>query len=197
MIAFVLSGGGSRGAFEVGALRALLANGIQPDLLVGTSAGAVNATAIALDPTLEGVERLERLWLRMDEDVFYSPNPLVVALRLMLKKPSLYSNARFYRFVRAEILPQARTFSDLIKARLFLTGVDLERGDLHVFGDTPDDSVIEAIMASTAIQPYFAPWAYRGRRYIDGGFISNLPLLAALERGASEIYAIDLTTKKL
>ncbi len=48
-------------------------------------------------------------------------------------------------------------------------------------------------MASTAIQPYFAPWNYRGRVYADGGLISNLPLLAALERGATEIYALDVT----
>jgi NTE family protein len=94
MIAFVLSGGGSRGAFEVGALKALISKGIQPDLLVGSSAGAVNATGVALDPTLNGVERLESLWLSMDEGDFYSRNPLLSALRLVLKRPSLHSSQR-------------------------------------------------------------------------------------------------------
>jgi NTE family protein len=193
MIAFILSGGGSRGAFEVEALRALICRGIQPDILVGSSAGAVNATGLALDPTLEGVDRLEKLWLDMDEDDFYSANPLVAAFRLMLNRPSLYSNRRFYRLVRSEVLPQARSFSDLNGVRLYLTGVDLDSGKLHIFGDDPADSLVDAIMASTAIQPYFAPWRYRGRDFIDGGLVSNLPVLAALERGATEVYAIDVT----
>lgn len=193
MIAFVLSGGGSRGAFEVGALRALLQAGIQPDLLVGSSAGAVNATGIALDPTLGGIDRLENLWLSMDEDDFYSSNPLTTALRLVLNRPSLYSNQRFYRLVRSVVLNEASAFGDLDAVKLYLTGVDLDAGCLHIFGDDPADSLVDAIMASTAIQPYFAPWSYRGRQYIDGGLISNLPLLAAIERGATEIFALDVT----
>jgi NTE family protein len=193
MIAFVLSGGGSRGAFEVGGLRALFAAGIQPELLVGSSAGAVNAASLALDPSLAGVDRLESLWLGMDQDDFFSANPLVSALRLVLNKPSLYSNRRMYRLVRAELQNRVSSFSDIDAVGLFLTAVDLENGDLHIFGDDPDESVADAIMASTSIQPYFAPWRYRGRCYADGGLISNLPLLAALERGATEIYALDVT----
>jgi NTE family protein len=193
MIAFVLSGGGSRGAFEVGALRALISHGIQPDILVGSSAGAVNATGIAIDPSLTGVERLEQLWRGMDQSDFYRNNALAVAFRLMLNRPSLYSNQRFYRLVRSEVLPFARTFSDFDRVCLYLTGVDLATGRLHIFGDDPEDSVVDAIMASAAIQPYFRPWRYNGRRYADGGLISNLPVMAALERGATEIYALDVT----
>ncbi len=193
MIAFVISGGGSRGAFEVGALRALLEAGIQPDLLVGSSAGAVNATGLALDPTLAGIDRLENLWLSMDEDDFYSSNPLTAAFRLVFNRPSLYSNQRFYRLVRSVVLTEASIFGDLEAVQLYLTGVDLDAGCLHIFGDDPSDTLVDAIMASTAIQPYFAPWSYRGRQYIDGGLISNLPLMAAIERGATEIFAIDVT----
>jgi NTE family protein len=193
MIAFVLSGGGSRGAFEVGALKALISKGIQPDLLVGSSAGAVNATGVALDPTLNGVERLESLWLSMDEGDFYSRNPLLSALRLVLKRPSLYSSQRMYRLVRAEVLNQAACFADIENARLYLTAVDLANGMLHIFGDDCAESVVDAVMASTAIQPFFAPWRYRGRSFVDGGLISNLPLQAAMERGATEIFALDVT----
>ncbi len=192
MIAFVLSGGGSRGAFEVGALKALISKGIQPDLLVGSSAGAVNATGVALDPTLNGVERLESLWLSMDEGDFYSRNPLLSALRLVLKRPSLYSSQRMYRLVRAEVLNQAACFADIENARLYLTAVDLANGMLHIFGDDCAESVVDAVMASTAIQPFFAPWRYRGRSFVDGGLISNLPLQAAMERGATEIFALDV-----
>jgi NTE family protein len=193
MLAFVLSGGGSRGAFEVGALRALISHGIQPDILVGSSAGAVNATGLALDPSLAGVERLERLWKSMDQGDFYRRNALSVAFRLMINRPSLYSNQRFYRLVRSEVLPFAKSFSAIDQVRLYLPSVDLSTGRLNIFGDDPDDSVVDAIMASTAIQPYFTPWKYKGRRYADGGLISNLPLMAAVERGATEIYALDVT----
>ncbi len=193
MIAFVLSGGGSRGAFEVGALRALLSHGIKPDMLVGSSAGAVNAAGLALDPTLSGVRRLEALWLDMDQDDFYTSNPILTALRLVFRRPSLYSSQRMYRLVGAEVHNQAPNFAAIPHVGLYLTAVDLERGELHIFGDDPSESVVDGVMASTAIQPFFPPWRYRGRSFVDGGLISNLPLMAALERGATEIYALDVT----
>jgi NTE family protein len=62
-LAFVLGGGGARGALQVGALRALLESGLRPDLLVGTSIGAVNAVVLALSGLdLAGVEALDRRW---------------------------------------------------------------------------------------------------------------------------------------
>lgn len=60
--AFVLGGGGVLGATQVGMLRALLAAGITPDLVVGTSIGSLNGAFVAADPTVEGVARLEELW---------------------------------------------------------------------------------------------------------------------------------------
>ncbi|HEX6121952.1 MAG TPA: patatin-like phospholipase family protein, partial [Ktedonobacterales bacterium] len=60
--AFVFCGGGAHGALQVGALRALMERGIYPDIVVGTSVGAWNATAIARTPTLDGVHCLTALW---------------------------------------------------------------------------------------------------------------------------------------
>src|SRR5579863_2722396 len=60
--AFVLSGGGARGALQVGALRALLECGERPDVIVGTSIGAWNGAVLARDPTLTGVEAVEEAW---------------------------------------------------------------------------------------------------------------------------------------
>ena len=62
MLSFVLSGGGSRGALQVGALQALLEEGIRPDMVVGTSIGAINSVWFAADPTLQGVETLRKLY---------------------------------------------------------------------------------------------------------------------------------------
>jgi NTE family protein len=91
------------------------------------------------------------------------------------------------------VLNQAACFADIENARLYLTAVDLANGMLHIFGDDCAESVVDAVMASTAIQPFFAPWRYRGRSFVDGGLISNLPLQAAMERGATEIFALDVT----
>src|SRR6266702_7656837 len=61
-VAFVCQGGASLSAAQVGMLRGLIEAGVKPDLIVGTSAGAINAVAFAQDPTLEGLDRLQRLW---------------------------------------------------------------------------------------------------------------------------------------
>ena len=69
--AFVLSGGGNRGVAQVGMLRALLERGIVPDVVIGTSAGALNGAAIATSPTLEKVDRLESVWVGLKGDQIY------------------------------------------------------------------------------------------------------------------------------
>src|SRR3954471_18981917 len=66
--AFVLGGGGLLGACEAGMARALLESGVRPDLVVGTSIGAINGAAIAADPTVEGVDRLVDMWGRLSDD---------------------------------------------------------------------------------------------------------------------------------
>src|SRR6266540_7342771 len=65
--AFVLGGGGHMGAYEVGMLRALLECDIRPDLVVGNSVGALNGAAIAADPTLSTLDRLEEVWMSLDK----------------------------------------------------------------------------------------------------------------------------------
>ena len=66
-IAFVFGGGGHLGAHEVGMLRALVERGIAPDLVVGTSIGAINGAAIAAEPTQAAVDRLSQLWLEVEK----------------------------------------------------------------------------------------------------------------------------------
>ena len=62
-LAFVLSGGGSLGSVQVGCLEVLLGHGIVPELIVGTSVGALNGVFLAKSPTVEGVAELRDLWL--------------------------------------------------------------------------------------------------------------------------------------
>src|SRR5205807_12477 len=81
-VSFVLAGGGSLAATQVGMLRALLEAGVKPDLLVGCSAGGINAFCFAQHPTEHGLDRLHRLWSRMRRrDVFpLSPSQMLAGL---------------------------------------------------------------------------------------------------------------------
>lgn len=96
-VAFVLSGGGPLGAVQVGFLRALFEHGVVPDMVVGVSVGALNAVAVADDPSASGVESLETLWLRMRRDDLFPGGPLVPAWHAVTRSPSLYSNAGLRR----------------------------------------------------------------------------------------------------
>ena len=79
-VAFVLSSGANMGAVQVGVLRALVEHGVRPDLVVGCSIGALNGAALAEDPTVDGVARLERAWTTADPRGILAP-PLAAARR--------------------------------------------------------------------------------------------------------------------
>lgn len=193
MRAFVLSGGGARGAMQVGALQALLERGIYPDMIVGTSIGAINGAGLALDPTVSGLSRLRQTWSGVRQRDLGFATPVKIALRLLTGRDNLGASRRLYRLICDYLGDVWLHFGAFEQVALRVTAVDLDRGTLTVFGDDPRDSVVDALMASTALHPYLAAWDYLDRRYVDGGVWSNLPLQVAVERGATEIYAIDLT----
>lgn len=188
-LAFVLSGGGNYGALQAGALEVLLRRGIQPDLLVGVSAGALNAAWLAGNPSLSGVEQLQRIWLDWAPRYFTPPSRLSMLLRLTQGKDSLLPSESMLRFIRKWALSE-RKFGDFIHPRLYVVATRLSDGAVRVFGDDPSDSLLDALMASTALPPLFPPWVVDGVAYVDGGVVSDLPLSVAVERGADEIYAL-------
>jgi len=192
MLAFVLSGGGNRGALEVGALQALFEHGIRPQMLVGTSAGAMNAAYVAANPTLEGVQKLAELWLKIAKEDVYPGNHLTMAWRLLTGQDSLFPNKNLKRFIEAHMPPGIRRFLDIRDVKLYVVATNLNTGQIQVFGDDPSTPLLDALMASGALPPYFPPWSYEGWQYIDGAAVANLPLGVALDRGATEIYAIHV-----
>jgi NTE family protein len=190
--AFVLSGGGSLGAMQIGALRLLLEKNIKPDIVVGCSVGALNASFLATDLSLDELTRAEEVWQAVTTDIVYPGARLRAAWRFLTGQDSLYDNRRFYEFLQASGCTPALTFGDLHSARLYVTATHLRTGSLHVFGDNPHDLVLDALMASTALTPLHPPWEINGERYVDGGTVTPLPLRVALDRGATEIYALHL-----
>jgi len=193
MRAFVLSGGGSLGSSQTGALRALLEQDIRPDMIVGCSAGSLNASYFAREISLENVDRLADVWRAVTTRDVY-PGPKLKALwRLLSGKDSLFDNHRFYEFLQQHGISPATTFAEIGQAvQLYITATHLRSGTLHVFGDNPNDRVLDALMASTALTPMHPPWTVDGERYVDGGAVTPLPLRVALERGADEIYALHI-----
>jgi NTE family protein len=191
MIAFVLSGGGNRGPLEVGALQALFAHDIQPGLLVGTSAGAMNAAFIATDPSLVGAMTLAQLWRSIRRQDVFPGNALTMAWRVLWGKDSLIPSDNVRRLVLDNLPPGVKTFRDL-RVRLYTTAADLSTATLYLFGDDPDALIVDAVMASAALPVTFPPYAYEGLQLVDGGVVANVPIEIAMDKVASEIYAIDL-----
>lgn len=190
MIAFVLGGGGNRGALQVGALQVLLEAGIVPDMVVGASVGAINGAYIAHDPTVRGAQNLAQLWSQVSRNDLYPGNYLSALWSVIRGKPSLFDNNNWYRFMRRHF--PYRNFSELRGARPYVVATELESGRPHVFGDDPMDPVVEALMASCALPPLHPPYEVRGTAYIDGGATANLPVRIALERGATQIYSLSI-----
>ncbi|MFQ5856537.1 MAG: patatin-like phospholipase family protein [Anaerolineae bacterium] len=192
MIAFVLSGGGNRGALQVGAVQALLSRGIVPDILVGTSVGALNAAYLAHNPSLATAQKLERLWGEVTNDDIYPGGPIAILWRLLRVRTSLFPNDSLYQFLCRHMPPGIGTFADLTSTELYIVATELETGQMHVFGERSTDRVVDAIMASTALPPLHPPWCVEGECYVDGGAVSDLPLRVAVEKEARTIYALHL-----
>jgi NTE family protein len=191
MIAFVLSGGGNRGALQAGALKALLARGIRPDVIIGTSVGALNGVTLAADPTPAGAERLAERWRNQRRANVFPGNAFTVGWRILTGQGSLHSRASFERYALTTMPAGVRRFKDLL-IPCIVTATSLGSGQLRLFGADPNDRLLGAILASTAIPPFFAPYRHEDEWLVDGAVVANLPLWPAIERGARTIYALEI-----
>lgn len=192
MKTFVLSGGGNRGPLEVGAVRALLEAGIRPEMIVGSSAGALNGAMLACDPTVEGTQRMQRLWVRAGERRLIRASPIRSLAQLLRGASYISDNALMRRWITRRALPPDRqTFGDLA-VKLYVTISHLRTHTLYVYGDDPSAQVADAVVTSSAVPGFFPPTLHRGEAFVDGGAVSNLPVTLAIARGATEIWAVDL-----
>ena len=196
MLALVLSGAGNFGSMQVGVLEVLLEEGFHPEIVVGTSAGSLNAVYFASDPTLAGISRLADAWRSVGENEVGMPSLISGVRRLITRQDGLIDSQLLAEFVQERLPSGVKTFGQLATKqgiRAYTVAICIETGRLEVFGDHDDDVVLDGVMASTAIPPYFPPWESSGYRYLDGGVLSKLPVRAAFERGATEVIAIDIT----
>ena len=183
--AFVLSGGGSLGAVQVGMLQALSAHGIEPDLLVGTSAGAMNAAWVGAHGTSPGsLAGLAEVWGRLRRrDVF--PVDVRTALRGILgRSPAVTSPER----LRA-LVTECAGIATLEEARipLHLIAADLLSGQTVTVSTGP---LVTGVLASAAIPGVFPPVVRDGRHLIDGGVAHHTGVAGAAHLGATVIYVL-------
>jgi NTE family protein len=199
--AFVLAGGGARGALQVGALRALLEHGEYPDVVVGTSIGAWNGACLALRPTIDGVEWLADAWLSTNatklllgiDPLLNSPpqavnfgRVLAALRRLAAGNPSLYSDAGLRQFIDRFL--KDVTFEDMT-IPLRIIAADITSSTRAIFSTGP---VVPTIMASGAIPGVFPPVTIGDHVYVDGGALDNASIETALRLGARRIFVLDV-----
>jgi NTE family protein len=185
-VAFVLGGGGHNGAYEVGMLRALFEHEISPDVVVGTSVGAMNGAAVAAAPTLETVQKLRDVWLTLNEDQIFGGSILSGAANLVRTRTSLHSNHAL-RTTLEQLLP-AKTFEDL-HVPFHCVAASIERSAEHWFSDGP---LVDAILASAAVPGVLPPVKIGNEHFVDGGIVNSIPISRAVELGAKEIYVLQV-----
>jgi len=199
MIGLALSGGANFGALQAGALEILLETGFRPKIITGTSAGALNAVLLASEPTVEGVKHLQELWKKVGPKEVGKPNVIMSIRRLAAAEESLLPGEPLAEFLRRS-LPKIETFGELEQmagVKAYTTGVSIEDAELRIFGDRPEDRLIDGCMASCAMAPFLPPWKVDGKRYLDGGVYVKLPILTAIDRGATQVVALHITDFKV
>ncbi len=191
-VAFVMSGGGIRGPLHVGALQSLLEHGIEPDMLVGTSAGAINSGFLAAHgASLANIDCLKDAWRSATRDVVYPGNVFTIAGRLVQGDDGLFPIEGMKKLILDHLPPNVSTFGQLTMP-CYLTAVDLMSRKLFVFGDFPQAPLIEGMMASSVIPVLQPPIMYAGKQLVDGGVLAEVPCAVAMDRGAQIIYAMNL-----
>jgi NTE family protein len=183
--AIVLGGGGVFGATQVGMLRALLESGFAPDMVIGTSVGALNGAAIAANPTTAGVDVLADLWSSLGQTGMFTENVLARASTLARYRTHVYSPAPL-RTLLASHLPA--TFADLT-IPFQCVAASIERSVAHWFSA---GNLIDAVMASCAVPGLLPPVVIDGEHFLDGGLVHSIPVGRALALGATEIYVLHV-----
>jgi NTE family protein len=186
--AFVLGGGGVLGAVEVGMLRALLERGITPDLVLGTSVGALNGALVARDPTPAVIDRLTELWRGASSSgqEVYGDRALRTVRRAVSTGTHIYSAKPLKRRLAEEL--GDLTFEEL-PVRFQVCAASIERSAEHWFDSGP---LVDAVVASAAVPGLLPPAKVGGEHFLDGGIVNSVPLGRAVQLGATRVFVLQV-----
>lgn len=182
--AFVLAGGGSLGAVQVGMLKALLAEDIVPDLVVGASVGAINGAYFAGRPSADGVAELEKIWLKIHRDDVFPVSIQSSVAALAGWKNYLVSPDNLARLI-ARLLPFRRLEQSTLPC--YVVATDIYNGHDVAFSD---GDAHKAVLASASIPAVFPPVQYDDRYLVDGGVANNTPISTAVTIGAKRLIIL-------
>lgn len=194
MIGLALSGGGSAGAWSIGALTALIEDGVRFDVAAGVSVGAIQAAAYCMykpeDDKL-AVKFLQDEFLHLETQAIWRHHvPLRRLHGLWLRS---FVSARPLRKKLESILdPTAIRLS----GKQLRIGAMSTQGEYKIF-DEHEPHLVDAVLASAAFPGAFAPVSVGGTEYIDGGVIETTPIKALIAAGCTTIYAIICHPAKL
>ncbi len=183
--AFVLGGGGLLGATQIGMLRALEGRGIRPDLIVGTSVGAMNGAFFAAAPGPAALAELEQLWAELDRSGVFADSPIRQIARVAKHRTHLHSPAPLRRVLTGSL----RARFDELAVPFACVAANVEHACPTWFDSGP---LVEAVMASCAVPGLFPPARINGLHYLDGGLVASIPLGRAVRAGAREIYVLQV-----
>jgi NTE family protein len=166
-------------------LRALLERAILPDLIVGTSIGAINGAAIAAEPSLEMLDRLEDVWRRLGKERVFD-SPFRIASTLIRERTHLNSNLPLRRLLH-RLLP-VTTFEELA-VPFQCVAACIERAAEHWF---TEGCLADAIVASSAVPGLLPVVEIGGEHFMDGGIVNSIPIERAIALGATELYILHV-----
>lgn len=183
--AFVFAGGAALGSIQVGMLRTLLGAGLRPDMITGTSSGALNGAMLAADPD-GALRRLESLWTSVRRADILPLRPATVVHALAGRAPYVASSSGIRRVLERH-LPIARIEDAAIRLHVVAADTATRAKVVLSSGDA-----VSALMASTAIPGLYPPVAIDGRLLVDGGLAEDPPLGTAVEHGARTVYLLPV-----
>jgi NTE family protein len=182
--AFVFSGGGSLGAVQAGMLLALADAGVSPDLVVGTSVGAINAARVADHPNADGAEHFATIWQGVRKSDVFPTHFATGLLGFVGRRNFLVRPDNLRRLIASNL-----SFENLEDAKLPLRVVAAEiTTGIEVVLSAGD--ALDALLASAAIPGVFPPVVIGGRTLVDGGVLNNAPISHAVEAGATRVYVL-------
>lgn len=173
------------GDAEVGQALALVDAGITPDVICGTSIGAINGAYLACDTATHGTERLAELWMTLNENEVFGGSLRERLATLAKTRIALHQSGPLRALIARTLPPR---FEDLaIPFHCVAACVETASAKWFSEGD-----LIDAVLASCAVPGLFPPVVLDGRHYVDGGLVHSIPLGRAVELGATEIYVLQV-----
>src|SRR3990170_3367276 len=184
--AFVLGGGGLLGAVEVGMLQALFEAGVAPQLILGTSVGALNGALVAADPSPGVIDRLVGLWeSAAGGKEVYGDGPVRQVTRAVRTGTHLHSAKPLRERLEKEL--GDLTFDDLA-VPFQCCAASIERAAEHWF---TSGRVVDAVVASAAVPGLLRPARVGDEHYLDGGIVNSIPVGRAVECGADRVFVLQ------